>query len=93
MVNGAEKPTHHASMAEMGAACMASTGSHFFRGSAVSMTVYPVVPDFVKYPAYGRDLSLTTGEVGLAGHWMKYVLHYTFMYQSQMKPGWSYMPD
>jgi len=93
MLNGAEKPTHHASMAEMGAACMASTGSHFFRGSAVSMTVYPVVPDYVKYPAYGRDLSLTTGEVGLAGHWVKYMLHYTFMYQSKMKPGWSYMPD
>ncbi|KON47315.1 NAD(P)/FAD-dependent oxidoreductase [Mariprofundus ferrooxydans] len=93
MLNGAEKPTHHASMAEMGAACIASTGSHFIRGSAVSMAVYPVVPDYVKYPAYGRDLNLTTGEVGLAGHWMKYMLHYTFMYQSKMKPGWSYMPD
>lgn len=93
MINGAEKPTHTASMAEMGAACVASTGSHIFKGTAATMTVFPVVPDFEKYPDYGRDIDLTFGEIGLAGHWMKYLLHHAFIYQAKMKPGWSVIPD
>ena len=93
MINGADKPTHEASMSEMGAACVVSTGSHIFKGSAATMTVYPVVPDYDKYPEYGRDLSLTFGEIGLAGHWMKYILHHAFIYQAKMKPGWTVMPD
>jgi len=91
--NGTDKPTHHASMAEMGAACVASTGASIFTGSAATMTVFPVVPDFEKYPEHGRDIELTTGEVGLAGHWMKSLLHHTFIYQAKMKPGWSILPD
>ena len=93
MINGADKPTHTASMAEMGAACVASTGSDIFRGTAATMTVYPVVPDFEKYPDHGRDIDLTFGEIGLAGHWMKYLLHHAFIYQAKMKPGWSFIPD
>ncbi len=93
MINGADKPTQSASMAEMGAACVASTGSGFFSGTAVTMTVYPVVPDFEKYPLHGRDDNLTFGEIGLAGHWMKYLLHHAFIYQAKMKPGWTLMPD
>jgi len=93
MVNGSVDPTHTASMAEMGAACVASTGSHAFKGTAATMTVFPVVPDFERYPETGRDLDLTTGEIGLAGHWMKYLLHHTFIYQAKLKPGWSVLPD
>lgn len=93
MIHGATAPTHTASMAEMGAACVASTGSDIFRGTAATMTVFPVVPDFEKYPDYGRDIHLTFGEIGLAGHWMKYLLHHAFIYQAKLKPGWSLMPD
>lgn len=93
MLNGANQPTHTASMAEMGAACVASTGADFFKGTAATMTVYPVVPDFEKYPDYGRDTELTFGEIGLAGHWMKYLLHHAFIYQAKLKPGWSFIPD
>lgn len=93
MLRGSDKPTHTASMAEMGAACVASTGADFFKGTAATMTVYPVVPDYEKYPQYGRDLDLTFGEIGLAGHWMKYLLHHAFIYQAKLKPGWSLMPD
>jgi sulfide:quinone oxidoreductase len=93
MLNGAEKPTQTASMATMGAACVASTGSHLLKGTAVTMTVFPVVPDYEKYPEYGRDIELTFGEIGLAGHWMKSMLHYTFIYQAKMLPGWSLLPD
>ena len=93
MVNGAKAPTKTASMARMGAACVASTGSHLLRGTAATMTVFPVVPDYQRYPDYGRDLNLTFGEIGLAGHWMKSLLHYTFIYQAKLKPGWWILPD
>lgn len=93
MLKGAPAPTCSASMAEMGAACVASTGSGFFKGSAVTMTVFPVVPDFQTYPEHGRDDRLTFGEIGLAGHWMKYLLHHAFIYQARLRPGWSVMPD
>jgi sulfide:quinone oxidoreductase len=93
LIQGKTELTHTASMAEMGAACVASTGNGLLNGSAATMAVYPVVPDFEKYPAYGRDLNLTFGEIGLAGHWMKTALHHMFMYQAQMKPGWTLIPD
>jgi sulfide:quinone oxidoreductase len=93
MLGGAEAPTHSASMGEMGAACVASTGMDLFKGTAATMTVFPVVPDYETYPDYGRDIKLTFGEVGLAGHWMKYILHHVFLYQAKLKPGWSLLPD
>lgn len=93
MLAGSPTPTQKASMAKIGAACVASTGSHLLRGSAATMTVYPVVPDDETYPEYGRDMSLTFGEIGLAGHWMKALLHYGFIYQAKLKPGWWLMPD
>ncbi|MBI5918695.1 MAG: FAD-dependent oxidoreductase [Nitrosomonadales bacterium] len=93
MLNGAPQPTHTASMAEMGAACVASTGASFLNGTAATMTVYPVVPDYDKYPEFGRDMELTFGEIGLAGHWMKYMLHHAFIYQAKLNPGWSLIPD
>lgn len=93
MINGAEEPTHNASMAEMGAACVASTGNGFFSGSAAAMTVFPVVPDFEKYPEYGRSTELTFGEVGLAGHWIKHTLHHMFLHKAKLRPGWTMIPE
>ncbi|KAA6187677.1 NAD(P)/FAD-dependent oxidoreductase [Thiohalocapsa marina] len=93
MLDGAPEPTHTASMGEMGAACVASTGSHILKGSAATMTVFPVVPDYEAYPDYGRDMDLTFGEIGLAGHWMKYILHHVFLYQAKLRPFWSVLPD
>jgi sulfide:quinone oxidoreductase len=93
LINGATTLSHTASMSEMGAACVASTGSGLFNGSAATMAVYPVVPDYQRYPEYGRDPDLTFGEIGLAGHWLKTALHYSFMYQAQMKLGWTMIPD
>ena len=93
LTKGANGPTHTASMAEMGAACVASTGSDIFKGTAATMTVFPVVPDYETYPEYGRDMNLTFGEIGLAGHWMKYILHHVFIYQAKLRPGWSVLPD
>ena len=93
MLRGAPEPTHSASMAEMGAACVASAGANPFRGTAASITVFPIVPDFEKYPEYGRDLDHTFGEIGLAGHWIKILLHHLFIYKAQLRPGWSLIPE
>ena len=86
-------PTRTASMAEVGASCVASAGASWFGGSAASMTMFPIVPDFEKYPEFGRDLSFTFGEIGLAGHWIKKILHHMFLYKAKARPGWSLVPE
>jgi sulfide:quinone oxidoreductase len=93
MLKGAPGPTHTASMAEMGAACVASAGAHPFSGTAASITVFPIVPDFERYPEYGRDLDETFGEIGLAGHWIKILLHHMFLYKARLWPGWFLIPE
>ena len=82
-----------ASMADMGAACVASAGSGLRMGSAASMTMYPVVPDYVKYPNTGRSIDDTFGEIGLAGHWIKLALHYMFIYKAKARFGWFLIPE
>jgi len=93
MLRGAKKPTHAASMAEMGAACVASAGANPFTGTAASITVFPIVPDYERYPEYGRDLNYTFGEIGLAGHWIKILLHHMFLYKARLLPGWWMVPE
>jgi sulfide:quinone oxidoreductase len=93
MIGGRSKPTHCASMADMGAACVASAGANPFTGTAASITVYPIVPDYKRYPEYGRDISRTFGEIGLAGHWIKILLHHMFLYKARLRPGWSLIPE
>ncbi len=90
---GSSAKLHEASMAEMGAACVASAGKSLTNGIAAALTVYPVVPDFEKYPGIGRDLDYTFGEIGLAGHWIKHILHHMFIYKAQLKPGWTLIPE
>ena len=93
MMGGAPGPTHTASMAEMGAACVASAGANPFTGTAASMTVFPIVPDFEKYPSTGGTSTATFGEIGLAGHWIKILLHHLFLYKARLRPGWSLIPE
>ena len=93
MIQGRGGPHHTASMAEMGAACVASAGSNPFKGTAASITVFPIVPDFERYPEYGRDLKHTFGEIGLAGHWIKILLHHLFIYKAKMRPFWPLIPE
>ena len=92
-IAGKDRPLHTASMAELGAACVASSGSSLRKGTAASMTVFPIVPDFARYPKYGRDLKYTSGEIGLAGHWIKLILHYMFLYKAHLWPGWWLVPE
>lgn len=92
-VLGNQRPAVKASMTEMGAACVASAGMSLFNGTAAAMTVYPIVPDFQKYPHYGRDMARTFGEIGLAGHWIKHALHVAFIYKAKLNPFWSMIPE
>jgi len=93
MIKDPNAEPHKASMAKMGAACVASAGKGLTDGTAAALTVYPVVPDFETYPGLGRDLSYTFGEIGLAGHWIKHVLHHLFIYKAKLKPGWTLIPE
>ncbi len=84
---------HKASMARMGAACIVSAGYGIRKGQAAVMTVNPIVPDYEKYPKWGRKLSDTVGVVGTAGHWMKLFMHYLFIYKAKAKPFWWLIPE
>ncbi len=93
ILRGAERPTHGASMAKLGAACVASTGMSPINGTAASLTMFPIVPDHRTYPETGRSLIYTTGELGLAGHWIKHLLHVAFLYKAKALPFWWMIPE
>jgi sulfide:quinone oxidoreductase len=84
---------HKASMGKMGAACVVSAGYGMLKGNAATMTVFPIVPDWEKYPQWGRDLTYTVGEAGLAGHWIKILLHYMFIHKAKGYPFWWLIPE
>jgi sulfide:quinone oxidoreductase len=86
-------PAKQASMANMGAACIASVGAGMLNGGAATITMGPIVPDRERFPETGRDLEITSGELGLAGHWIKRLLHTMFIYKAKWNPGWSKIPE
>lgn len=89
---GDTAPAQSASMTDMGAACVASSGTGLLKGSAAAMTMMPVVPDFERYRT-GRDQKDTRGEIGLHGHWVKLMLHYLFIYKAKAHPFWFLIPE
>ncbi len=84
---------HEASMSKMGAACIVSAGYGLTGGAAATMTVSPIVQDWDKYPQWGRDIKNTVGEPGLAGHWMKWFMHYMFLHKAKGYPFWYLLPE
>ena len=95
MIKRSNDELHHkGSMGNMGAACIASAGYGMTKGSGISITTFPIVPDYKKYPdTNGRKLGKTFGSIGLAGHWLKLALHYAFLYKAKMKPFWWLIPE
>ncbi len=86
--------THSERMTEMVAACIASMGDNLWDGNAVTIVMRPVVPDRKKYPnEYGRDLFISHLEMGLSGAWMKFMLHYTFIWKFKGNLGWKLIPE
>lgn len=57
------------------------------------MTMYPIVPDYRRYPGTGRDQTRTCDEVGTAGHWINMTLHHMFLYEARANPGWWSIPE
>ena len=84
---------HKASMGKMGAACIVSAGYGIRHGSAATLTVFPIIPDYKRYPLWGRDIRYTVGEPGLAGHWIKLLLHFMFLYKAKALPLWWLIPE
>jgi sulfide:quinone oxidoreductase len=93
IIKGNNEPIKTCSMAELGAACVASAGADLFHGSAVSIVMSPVVPNFSDFPRTGRNEEETYGEIGLAGHWLKRLLHTVFIYKAKAKPFWWVIPE
>lgn len=93
-VKGRAAEPHTANMAKIGAACIASAGTGMTKGSAAAMTMFPVVPNYQKYPdSGGRNFNGTRGDIGLYGHWVKLMLHYLFLYKAKALPGWQLIPE
>ncbi len=91
---GEDAPLYQASMAEMGATCIASTGNSMLDGTAAGMVMDPVIPNAKKYPNKGhRHPTRTRGEIGLFGHWEKLAIHYAFIYKAHALPGWMLIPE
>lgn len=93
IINGHKEHHHKANMGRMGAACIVSAGYGLTKGLGATMTVSPVVPDWNKYPDWGRDINATVGEIGLAGHWIKLFLHYMFLHKAKGYPFWWLLPE
>lgn len=92
--NGDRQLHHKGSMGNMGAACIASAGFGLSSGSGISITTFPIVPDYKKYAdTQGRELGKTFASIGLAGHWLKLALHHAFIYKAKMKPLWWLIPE
>ncbi len=86
--------THGERMTEMAAACIASMGDSLWDGSAATIMIYPVVPDFRRYPNEGgRDTFVTHMEMGLGGAWMKRMIQTTFMHKLRGRIGWKMIPE
>ena len=90
---GKTEHKHTASMGRMGAACIVSAGYSLTNGLGATMTVSPIVPDWEKYPEWGRNIKSTVGEIGLAGHWIKLFLHYMFLHKAKGYPFWWLLPE
>jgi len=90
--HGATEPTHTASMAAMGAVCIASAGAGTRDGTAAAMTMYPscrTTPG--SRPRAQRERYLRRDR--LAAHWVKHLLHFVFIYKAKARPGWAFLPE
>lgn len=81
-------------MTEMFTACVASMGHSLWNGSAVSVLVYPVVPNYLRFPnRHGRDESITHLEEGLSSAWIKRIIHTSMIYKLRSGFGWQLIPE
>ena len=85
---------HQERMSEMFTACIASMDDSLWDGSAISVLVYPVVPNHVRYPeTFGRDMFITRLDKGVSSAWIKRIIHTTMFYKNKSLPGWQFIPE
>lgn len=88
------KISYQERMTEMFTTCIASMGHSLWSGSAVSVIVYPVVPNYLRFPnSYGRDESITHLEKGLSCAWIKRIIHMSMIYKLRSRFGWQIIPE
>lgn len=91
---GPDAKMYPASMTEIGATCVASTGNSLMNGTAAAMVMDPIIPNRNRYSNKGhRNPKRTRGEIGLFGHWEKLMIHYLFVYKAHGRFGWSIIPE
>lgn len=54
--NGKISLAHKGSMGNMGAACIASAGYGMTQGSGISITTFPIVPDYKNIPTHKVEI-------------------------------------
>ena len=54
--------------------------------------IYTVARNRKVSSEFGRDLELSSVDIGLAGAWLKMGLHHTFLYKLSAKPFWRKLP-
>ena len=42
---------------------------------------------------FDREIVDELGEMGLAGHWVKYMLHHLFLHKTKGRLGWQFIPE
>ena len=57
------------------------------------LTRYDDCVTSLRDPRFGRDVGDTYGEIGLAAHWLKHILHHVFLYKAKARLGWALLPE
>jgi sulfide:quinone oxidoreductase len=88
------KMAYQERMTEMFMACIASMDTSLWSGSAVPIALFPIAHNYLRFPnEYGRDEFITHFEGGLAGAWVKRIIHTTMLYKLRSYPGWQFIPE
>ena len=89
-----ERMTHAERLSEMLSFFTVQLGGGKLKGEALLSVVYPVFPDIRKYPKEnGRDMFISEIEVGYAAHWMRKIIHGSYLYKYKGKLGWRIIPE
>lgn len=50
------------------------------------MTMFPIAQDWKNTRNGAENINYTVGEMGRAGHWFKWAMHYMFIYKAKTNP-------
>ncbi len=86
--------THSLRLSELLSIFTIQLGGRGLKSEAFFLSIYPVFPDVRKYPKeHGRDLFVSSLEVGTAAHWMRKLINESYIYKFKAKTGWRIIPE